>query len=320
MYYIITAMDLRLFGEGAGAAAGGEGAGASTGETQAAPVYTRAGKTSGDTSNVLYGKQPSAQGSTGTGTPDAGERATTIQSTSDSKEARASRYREMIEGEFKDEYTSDFQQKFNQRFRDYKSLQERVDGYQPIVDVLAQRYGESDPAKLAEAINADTVYWQEAADEAGMTVENFREMQRLKAREAQFMEQEKRQRGEEAANAQIQKWYQEAETVKAKYPGFDLNAEIKDRNFQALLKSGTPMELAYKVMHMDEMMNSAVQTTAATTEAKVIANVKAKGARPAEGGASSQAAAIVKDDVHKLTKADRANIARRVARGEEIHF
>lgn len=316
-YYIVTAMDLRLFGEGAGASAGGEGA--VSGGTQASPAGTRAGK-SGETINVLYGKQPSAQGSTGTGTPDAGERATTIQSTSDTKEARSARYREMIEGEYKDEYAADFQQKFNQRFKDYKSLQERVDGYQPIMDVLAQRYGESDPAKLAEKINNDTAYWEEAADEAGMTVDQFKEMQRLKAQNEQLMKQQRQRQGEEAANAQIQAWYQEAEQLKTKYPAFDLNTEVKDRNFLSMLKSGTPMELAYKVIHMDEMMNSAVLQSAANTEQRVVANVKAKGTRPPEGGASAQAAAVVKDDVSKLTKEDRAAIARRAARGETIIF
>lgn len=313
MYYIITAMDLRLFGEGAGAAAGGEGAGATTGETNAAPVYTRAGKKSGEFDNVVFGKQTA-------GAPDAGEKATTIQSTSDTKEDRAKRYRAAVEGDYKDEYTADVQRIINQRFKDYKGLQERVDGFQPVMDVLAQRYGETDPAKLAEKISNDSAYWQEAADEAGMTVEQFKEMQRLKAQNQALVEAQKRQKGEAQANAQIQAWYQEAEQVKAKYPSFDLNAEVKNPDFQRLLRAGTPMELAYRVIHMDAMMTDAVQSTAARIEQKVVANVKAKGTRPAEGGAAAQGGFVYKDDVHKLTKADRAEIARRAARGEVISF
>ena len=80
------------------------------------------------------------------------------------------------------------------------------------------------------------------------------------------------------------------------------------------------MELAYKVIHMDAMMSDAVQHTAAQTEQKITANIKAKGARPAESGAAAQGGIVYRNDVSKLTRAERAEIARRVNMGEVIKF
>ena len=51
-----------------------------------------------------------------------------------------------------------------------------------------------------------------------------------------------------------------------------------------------------------------------------VAKIKNKSSRPAENGTSSSSSAIVKSDVSNLTKADRAEIARRAAKGEIISF
>ena len=50
------------------------------------------------------------------------------------------------------------------------------------------------------------------------------------------------------------------------------------------------------------------------------ANLKAKQSRPAENGTSSKTAVIVKNDVSKLTRAERAEVARRAMLGEHIEF
>ncbi len=84
-----------------------------------------------------------------------------------------------------------------------------------------------------------------------------------------------------------------------------------------MLRSGVPMEQAYKVMHFDELQ----EATKKAQEEAIIANVKAKGTRPVENSTSSPSASFTtKSDVHKLTKEDRAEIARRVMRGEKISF
>ena len=58
----------------------------------------------------------------------------------------------------------------------------------------------------------------------------------------------------------------------------------------------------------------------AVKELDTVDGIRAKGARPQENGTTSQGAFIVKDDVSKLSKRDRAEIIRRAARGEHIEF
>ena len=67
---------------------------------------------------------------------------------------------------------------------------------------------------------------------------------------------------------------------------------------------------------MDDFLSKAT----AQVEKTVTDNIRARGARPQENGAAPKSAVVVKDDVSKLTPADRAEIARRAAMGETITF
>lgn len=317
-------LDLFEGGAAGAAAAGGDGAGVSaTGDAQASSGSTRRGRNSGEYSNVVFGKQDAQPAGAGTeGTPAAGEKKAEVQTTSNTLEEKRKQYRAMIEGEFKDFYTEDTQRIINRRFKDSKVAEDTLQKQQPVIDMLMDRYkiADGDMAKLLSAVENDDAYWSEAAEEAGMTTEAFKEFKRqqrkLEALEQAQLQNQKR----EAAEKQLQQWYTESEEVKAAFPGFDLNTEAQNPRFMAMLKSGVPVMHAYKVMHMDEIMTDAMQTAAKRSEQAVVNNIRARGSRPAENGLSSQSAFTVKDDVSKLSKKDRAEIARRAARGESIKF
>ena len=83
---------------------------------------------------------------------------------------------------------------------------------------------------------------------------------------------------------------------------------------------GVDVRTAYELIHKDEIIAGAMQFTAKTVEQKIANKIMANGARPNENGMSSQSAAVVKSDVSQLSKADRQEIIRRVARGEKIRF
>lgn len=303
MLYIIKA-DLRLFdgaGEGAGAAATGESASASADAAQEGKV------------EVIYGKQPEPQ------QPEENPAENGKQTAED----RAKAYHDLVNSpEYKEEYTKDTQRLINKRFKEMKALEEKVNQQQAVLDAVAKRYnvdaGNADA--VLNALESDDHYYEDAAMQAGMTVDQYREFEKLK-RDNERRTAELARRDEQARiDAQVQQWVAESEGVKAKYPDFDLNVSLQDENFTRMLQAGVPMEHAYRVLNMDRLMADATKQTAALTEKAVIDSVRAKGARPAENGTAPRSAFVVKDDVSKLTKKDRAAIAQKAMRDEIIQF
>lgn len=336
--YELLDIDLRLFdGAAAGAASGGESAG--DGAAQAAestlPKAETKGRSgssrrsgTGEYDNVVFGRQEDAP-QTETAGPDAGDgkgegsaSKSGVSTTSDTLEAKRKAFDELIGGEYKDIYAEKFQQAFNRRFKEMKGMEQSLNAQKPILDMLMQRYkvADGDLGKLQSAIESDDSYWQQAADESGLTVDQYKAMQKLERENAELKRIRQRQLGEQQAQQQLSRWYQEAETVKQLYPAFDFRAETANRDFMGLLKSGIPVQKAYELVHMEEIKEAAARSAAQTAGEQVAARLKEKAARPAENGTSRQSAVIVKNDVHNLSRADRAEIARRAQRGEKITF
>ena len=317
-------------GEGAGAAASGNGgASGAQGETKAGPASTRRGR-SGEFSNVRYGRQ-AAPAEAGGAAADGGQAQSSdagsdekkgVSVTSDTLEARRKAFRDLVDGEYKDIYTEETQRIIDRRFRETRNLERQVGQYQPVIDMLMQRYriGDGDMGKLSQAIENDDAYWSEAAEEAGMSVEQYKQFQRLQRENRELLRQQRQRQADESVQRQLQQWYGQAEEMRALYPGFDLGAEVKNPQFVSLLKSGIPVQHAYEVIHMDEIKAGVAAMQAKATEKQVVDGIRAKGARPQENGTAAQSAFTVKDDVSKLSRRDRAEIARRVARGEIIEF
>lgn len=246
-----------------------------------------------------------------------------VQTTSSTLEERRKAYRDFIQSEeYRDIHTQETQRVIDRRFREAQANQKALDGQKPIIDLLAQRYGvkDGDMGKLLSAIESDSAYWEEAAEAAGMTVDQYMQVEKLKRENAALLEAQRRQLGEQETKRQVEAWYTQAEATKAKYPGFDLQTEMQNRDFVGLLKNGISVEHAYKLLHMDELMNNAVMTTAVQTEQKVVNNIRAKGNRPLENGAASKSGFTVSKGVHGLSSKERAELLRRSAHGERITF
>lgn len=311
-------ISLRLFdGEGGGAEAPAQG------ETQASAGNTRQSK-SGALSDVKYGKQPEAETQTEVQSAAETEKVKDVETTSDALEAKKKAFRELINGEYKDLYTQETQRMIDRRFKEARENEKRMKAYQPVLDTLMERYGieDGDAKRLMEAVDNDHAYWSEVAEAAGMSEDQYRAFRQLKRENAELLRAQQAQQQEALIRAQGEKWFKEAEAMKANpmYQNFDLSQELQNQEFLSLLQAGTPMEHAYKVMHLDELMANAVQQAAVSTEKKVADSVRAKGSRPSENGTNSNSAFVTKTDPSKLTRADFEEIERRVARGERISF
>ena len=201
-----------------------------------------------------------------------------------------------------------------------KSMETELASHKEVTDMLKSRYGVEDVAQLKTALSEDTEYWERVAEEHGMTVEQYHAMQKLERENEELRAMRQRQIGHQQFQQQIATWYKEADRVKELYPSFDFKKEAQNPEFLSLLRNGNSVEHAYKVLHFDELTQNAARVAAQTADAQAQARIKQKASRPSENGTSSKSAVIVKNDVSSLTRRERAEIARRVQRGEKISF
>lgn len=316
--YIIRAR-LDLFdGEGGAAPAAGAA------EPAAAPTPpTVPGKKPDKFANVIFGKQPEQE------QPPEQEAQKQQAPAEDPAAAKRKRFQEMIAGEFKDEFTEEHNKIFNRRFKDMKNVQKRAEEaetklheMQNVIDLLNERYKVTDgkTETLRKAIEDDIEMWNRAGAPEGLTGEQKRAMTLSDVKLHRLEKIQAAQLGRERAQRQLDQWSGEAVQMAEKFPGFDLQKETENPAFVGMLRSGVPMEHAYKVMHLDEIMADAIATTQSTVEKRVVDSVRARGTRPQENGTAAQNAAVIKSDVSKLTKEERAEIARRAMRGDTIVF
>jgi len=227
-------------------------------------------------------------------------------------------FRALIEGEYKEQYAELFQNAFNRRFKEAKTMESRLKEQQPVLDLLARRYNvpSGDMARLHAAIEEDGSYWKAAAEKAGMSVEQYRQFEKLREDSRQLQQLRSRQQ----AGQQLAGWLREAAEVRGRYPSFDLRAELADGQFRKLLRSGVGVGQAYELRHMEDIKAAAARAAAQSAGEQMAARIQSRGLRPRENGISQQSAVITKSGVHNLTPAQRKEIARRVQRGDKIRF
>lgn len=330
-------IDLRVFdgGDGAvGAPAGATGAAGApaAGQTGQAKTEGQVGQTSrtGEGKRRMRPgerKPPEAAGSdAGSGKQDAQGKQDDVGADGGKKQASPEERKAAFDafiGEYKQEFSEYFNTRFNERYdSEIRTSRDRLAKLEPMVQLLAGRYGVegADPDKVMQALDADEALWRDKAREAGMTVEQYREVERLKAANREQTAQLERARGEEQARRQYQAWMQEAEQLKQSYAGFDLASELGNEQFRRMLTSGFAMKNAYESLHHEELMQRAVTAARQETERTVTQNIQARGARPSENGTGAQRGTVTSADVHKMTRAQRREIARRLVAGEDVGF
>lgn len=308
-------LDLQLFAEGAGASGGGTGAEGTTGGTGAAAVPQSKGVKSNPLANVQYGKQAVAAQS-------ADVQEVTTEPESEQPIDRNAEFEKLIKGEYKDLYDAKMQDTIQKRLRGTRETVDKYNALTPMLELLGKKYGvdATDVHKLAKAIEEDDAFYEEEAYEKGVTVEQLKEIKKMEKENVALKRQmQERQAREKGAQLYAQ-WMDQGEKVKSIYPSFDFRAEMQNPKFTELLRANIDVRTAYEVIHKDDIIPAAMQFTAKTVEQKLAKKIMANGARPTENGISSQSSAVVKSDVSQLTKADRDEIIRRVARGEKISF
>lgn len=302
-------LNLQLLADGAGAGDGGTGADGAKGATvEAAIPQTKGAKN--PLANVKYGIQEDVQ-------------TAAVQSNQVAQpEDRNAKFEELIKGEFKDLYDARVQDTIQKRLKGTKETVEQYEALKPTLEILSKKYGvdASDVKALSKAIEEDDSYFEEEAMEKGISVEQLKEIRRMERENSQLKAQMEEANRKDSANRLYAQWMGQAEQTQAIYPSFNLEAEMQNPRFLDLLRSNVDVRTAYEVLHKDEIIPAFAQHTAKVVEQKLTNKIIANGARPIENGNTSQSAVITKSDVSQLSKEDRQEIARRVARGEKIRF
>ena len=295
-------INLRMF-DGASSGAG-DGDSSASGVTNS----TAASANGNNLENVVYGKQPNDPNGV-----------------ADAEDAKA-KYDSYRKGEGKQFIDKDIETAIRRRFKDYNTLKESNTKMQNVMSALATRYGRdaNDTDALSKAIAEDDSYYEKAADNANMSVEQYKKMMRLEAENAELQ----RIRAEEANRAEFNRryaeWSAQAEGAKTVYPNLDLNAEMQNKDFFDLVNRGIDVKTAFEVIHKDEIINGAVSVTAQRTaqavQQQTVNNIRTKGLRPNESAGSAQSGFVPKTDPSKWTKKDRQEIERRVMKGDKIYL
>ena len=229
------------------------------------------------------------------GTPDAGEHR-------DAAADRAARFESLIKGEYKDLYDKRVQDTIQKRLKGSAGIVQKYRELGPALELLGRRYGvdATDPEALSRAIQEDApASGDEEESKAPEQTETLRQ---------------------ERARRQLSDWLRQAEVTKSRYPSFDLQQEARDPRFRSLLRSGVPLQTAFEVLHQQEILPAAMAYSARRAEERMADSVIAGQLRPAEGAMGGQSPVLSKRDVKCLTRAERDEIDRRVARGEKIRF
>lgn len=293
--------DLQLFADGAGDAGTGTGV---TGQAAAAEDASIA--QSGTADRKGEGRSASDR----------------VVATVNGEEDIATRFDQLINGEFKGEYSRRTSEIVQKRIGEAKMAQERLSKITPMLDILRDRYQvkDGDDEALFKALEADDSLFADEAAERGMTIEQLKEIKSIQRENKALKAMNADAQKQEQIRQDLERWMQDAEPVKKVYPSFDFAQEMENPDFFGLLKNGIPMQTAYEVIHKDEIIAGAMQYTAQQVAQKTVQGLASKAARPTENGISSPTANQVKFNIKGMTAKEREEYARRAQRGEKVTF
>ena len=310
---IIPMLSLQIFAEGAGAAGGAGDGGTAQGQgvTEAAALPQTKGEKNNPLAAVKYGIQE-----------DVAPAAEVQQTITEAQPDPNAEFEKLIKGQYKEQYDARVQDTIQKRLKGSKETVDKYNALAPTLEILANKYGvdAADIEALNKAIQEDDAFFEEEALKRGMSVQDLKSIRKMERENADLKRQMQEKETKEKADKLYAQWMQQEKDLKQVYPSFNMQAEMQNQKFVDLLRSNIDVKTAYEVIHKDEIIPAAMQFTAKTVEQKLTNKIIANGARPTENGMSSQGAAVVKSDVSQLSKADRAEIIRRVQRGEKIRF
>lgn len=242
-------------------------------------------------------------------------------------EARKAEFERLISTEYRDLFDERMQEHISRRFKRAEAESAQLAALSPVMQALAARYPDVDPTDaeaMVKAIQADSELFEDAAEAAGYTPEQYLQVKRMESELQKLKAAEEARRHEEEMNQRIAGWFQQAEQLKSTFPDLNLDAELRHPangpKLWNMLMAGVPVEDAYIAVHKDDVLGGAMKYTAEQIQQKVTNDIMARGMRPTENGSAGAAPAQVKTDASRLTKRDHDRIFRELQMGRKVEL
>ncbi len=237
----------------------------------------------------------------------------------DEEKERRAAWRQTVKDN-RDLYSADVQEIVQKRLGKYKTMEADMETMRPMLDMLQRRYGVQSMQELANAVMQDNSLYEAEAARRGMDVETYKLLEQTNAENARLRAQQEAYAQQQAQAEKVSRWRQEEAELKKSIPDFDLDAEMEASGGELfnLLDRGISLDHAYKVLHLDDMLQTTIAGAVNATRQRTLEDVRARGSRARENGAGMSAEKPVKVDIGRMSRAKMEELERRAARGEII--
>lgn len=229
------------------------------------------------------------------------------------------------------EYNKEMQKMMQARLKSANASEETLAKLSPILEALGAKYnldtsdlGKLDIDALRKAVDGDASYYEQKADELGVSPETARQLDQFEKMK-QRQEEERRQTIEQQTRQQhYMKLVQQSEEMKKVFPNFDLQTELQNPTFLRMTSPqiGLSVEDAYYAVHRAEIQQAAMQATARNVQESLARSVQANAQRPSDN-TSAQASSLASIDYKNMSRQQREALRSRIrtagARGEKLY-
>ena len=318
-------MNLRLFGDGGGAGAAPAGDAGTAGEAAVTPGVLEDGTQVDDRLAARLEEQARkrrARGETAA-LPVAKAAPEAEEPQEPTEPSLEDQWNEAKKGKFKELYGKDVQAAISDRFKNQADVAGQLEALEPMLKVLRERAGVESNEDLVKHVMDDDSLYEEAANEAGMTVDAYRNFMQMQQENEKYHQQEAANQENEMLRQHFMNLSQQAEELKKIFPDFDLMTEIQtNETFRRLTMpdSGIDLRTAFFAVHHDELEPQAMAYGIQRAQQQISQTLQANRSRPVEGAMRTGQPADISIDPRKMTREERQKYIERARRGETIVF
>lgn len=228
--------------------------------------------------------------------------------------------------ELKAQYDKAVQNQIIRRFKDYDGLKAKVADLDMLSGLIMSAFPDApqdgDPASLVAYLQNKTDLYAEAASQAGMTVDAYRRMQEVEAKNRALLGEQRAAQEEAQRRELYARWDAQIPEVKEAYPDFDeaeeMGNEETGERFISLISQGWTMKQAYEAIHMHEIMDRQSQLAKKQAAMETARQIKTGQGDVKESATGRTALSPVNGDISKMSDKEIAEIVNRVNRGDHV--